>query len=43
MTSAFITGTQDIDTYWDTYLAELDKLGLKDVVEVYQLAYTRSH
>ena len=43
MTAAFITGTQDIDTYWDTYLAELDKLGLKDVVEVYQLAYTRSH
>ena len=43
MIAAFITGTQDIDTYWDIYLAELDKMGLDEVLEVYQTAYTRAH
>ena len=43
MIAAFLTGGQDIDAYWDTYLAELDKIGIDDVVAVYQTAYDRVH
>lgn len=43
MIAAFVTGGQDIDAYWDTYLAELDKIGIDEVLEVYQTAYDRVH
>lgn len=39
---AFLTGVWDIDMYWDTYLAELDKIGVDEVLEIYQRAYDRT-
>jgi putative aldouronate transport system substrate-binding protein len=36
---AFITGQKDIDKDWAAYLADLDKLGLKDYIAAYQKAY----
>lgn len=41
MTSAFLTGNKDIDADWDAYIAELDKIGYKKILEVYQAAYDR--
>lgn len=41
--AAFITGTKDIDAEWDAYLAELEKIGYKELLEVYQEAYDRVH
>lgn len=38
---AFITGTRDLDKDWDTYLKELDNMGLQTLLEVYQVAYDR--
>lgn len=40
---SFLTGTWDIDTYWDTYMAELEKIGVKDALEMYQSAYDRKN
>lgn len=37
----FITGETDIDTGWDAYLAELDKIGLERLLEIEQAAYDR--
>ena len=37
----FITGLVDIETEWDTYLQNLEKMGLNDLVKVYQDAYNR--
>ncbi|MBQ8815453.1 MAG: hypothetical protein IJZ85_13270 [Lachnospiraceae bacterium] len=39
---AFLTGQWDIDTYWDTYLAELDKIGIDEALAIYQTAYDRT-
>lgn len=36
----FISGNMSLDD-WDDYLAELDKMGVDDVIEVYQDAYER--
>lgn len=41
MKSKFITGVQDIDTSWDSYVQGLEDRGLSDVIEVYQAAYDR--
>lgn len=41
MNAEFITGVTDIEANWDAYLAELEKMGLKDVLAVYQAAYDR--
>ena len=38
----FVTGVWDIDEYWDTYLNELDKMGLDELVATYQTAYDRT-
>lgn len=38
-TAGFITGALDIDAEWDTYLAELEAMGLPTVLEIYQAAY----
>jgi len=35
----FMTGVTDIESGWDTYLATLDKMGVQDVIKVYQEAY----
>ncbi|MBQ8814267.1 MAG: extracellular solute-binding protein [Lachnospiraceae bacterium] len=41
--SAFLSGDKDIDAEWDAYLAELDKIGMNTLLEVYQAAYDRVH
>lgn len=43
MYSGFITGEYDIDAYWDTYIAELEKIGISEVRDMYQEAYDRVH
>lgn len=40
-TAKFITGEWSIAEKWDSYLAELDKMGLDDVIGVYEAAYAR--
>lgn len=40
---AFLVGNLDIDAEWDSYLAELENIGYKKLVEVYQTAYSRTH
>ncbi len=37
----FITGEVDIETEWDTYISELDNLGINTMVEYYNTAYDR--
>jgi len=39
---AFLTGEWDIDSYWDTYMAELEKIGAEQALEIYQTAYDRT-
>ena len=39
---AFLTGQWDIDEYWDTYMAELEKIGYKELLEIYQTSYDRT-
>ena len=42
MTAKFISGELEInDANWNTYLAELEKMGLNEVIEVYTAAYER--
>ena len=42
MGAKFITGELDIDENWDEYIAELEKMGAKEVLEVYQTAFDRT-
>lgn len=37
----FITGVTDIEAEWDNYCATLEKMGLPEMVAVYQAAYDR--
>lgn len=41
MQAKFITGVADIETQWDAYVAECEKMGLAEVIEVYQASYDR--
>ncbi|MEQ4208866.1 extracellular solute-binding protein [Actinopolymorpha sp. B9G3] len=41
-TLAFITGSKDIDTEWDAYVAGFDGLGLPRYLEILQAAYEKS-
>ena len=41
MKAQFITGELDIDANWDTYLAELDMMGLDRLMEIEQAALDR--
>ena len=41
-TAKFITGDADIAAEWDNYIAELESMGLQDVIDVYQAAYDRA-
>ena len=43
MTCAFLSGEKDIDSNWDAYIKELENIGVKDYVAVYQEAYDRVH
>ena len=36
----FITGKRDVDADWDSMIAELENMGAKDYVAIYQEAYT---
>ncbi|MBE6958379.1 MAG: hypothetical protein E7447_04425 [Ruminococcaceae bacterium] len=35
----FITGREDLETGWDAYLNELNRMGLEEVLEIYQRVY----
>lgn len=39
--AAFLSGSRDVDSEWETYLAELDQIGYREVLETYQAAYDR--
>ena len=41
MCAKFITGVEDIDKGWDDYCATIEKMGIDEVLEVYQAAYDR--
>lgn len=41
MQAKFITGVADIDAEWDNYVATCEKMGLNEVLEVYQASYDR--
>ena len=43
MTAAFLTGSKDIDAEWDNFLAQLKVIGLDELQEIYQSAYTLVH
>ena len=38
---AFITGSKNIDTDWDSYVKGLEGLGLKRYLEIQQTAYDK--
>ncbi len=40
---AWILGSGDVEADWDGYVAQLDKLGLNDVLAVMQSAYDRQY
>jgi putative aldouronate transport system substrate-binding protein len=37
----FVTGATDIDSHWDSYVAEFNKMGLEPYIEAVQNAYDR--
>jgi putative aldouronate transport system substrate-binding protein len=39
----FITGAKDVDADWGAYLASLENIGMKKLLEVYQAAYDRQY
>lgn len=41
MRGKFITGVADIKTGWDEYITTINKMGIDDVLKVYQAAYDR--
>ena len=41
MKAKFISGVKDIEKDWDEYCSTLEKMGINDVLEVYQAAYDR--
>ena len=41
MEAEFISGAADIETKWAEYVATMDKMGIADVLKVYQAAYDR--
>lgn len=41
MTAAFITGQKSLETEWDTYIADLNAMGLQDLLDNYQAALDR--
>lgn len=41
MKAEFITGVTDIDKGWDAYVAQCEKMGIDQVLEVYQASYDR--
>jgi putative aldouronate transport system substrate-binding protein len=43
MQQAWVLGSRDIDADWDSYLAQIDRMGYNDVIKVMQSAYTRAY
>ena len=41
MFALWVTGEQDIESGWDQYLAELDRMGVKEYIAAYQAYYDR--
>ena len=41
-TAKFITGETDVEAGWATYLNDLKKMGLEDIIAIYQAAYDRT-
>ena len=41
MFAAYVTGDEDIASTWDTYVENLNKMGLTEVLECYDAAYAR--
>lgn len=41
--SRFCTGDMDIEADWDTYISELETIGLSEYLEISQTAYDRMH
>lgn len=41
MYTAFITGDADINTEWDTYVANIDEMGLQEVLDCFEAALAR--
>lgn len=41
MFAAFVTGDEDIEAKWDSYVSNLNQMGLKEVLECYDSAYAR--
>lgn len=39
--NAFITGKEDIETGWDSYVEKCKELGSEEIVKIYQTAYER--
>ena len=39
---AFVTGTRSLDRDWDTYLRQLEAIGLSEYLEMVQQAYDSS-
>lgn len=42
-TAKFITGDLDIESGWDSFISDLEQMGLQDVIDVYQAAYDRAN
>ncbi|MGX9416071.1 extracellular solute-binding protein [Vibrio sp. RC27] len=40
---AWVLGTGDIDEEWDSYLAQIERMGYADVIKVMNSAYTRAY
>lgn len=43
MTARFITGDVDIDSGWDNYIKQLEKIGVNDLIKASQNAYDRMY
>lgn len=41
-TAKFITGEADIETGWAQFIKDLEKMGMNDVIAIYQAAYDRA-
>ena len=39
----FVRGEMSLDNDWDTYLKELENIGLSRLLEIYQAAYDRTY
>jgi hypothetical protein len=43
MTSAFLAGNRDIDSFWNIYTAELNNIGLQKMLGTVQVVYDRMY